>query len=105
MTCFRLVTQGYNAGKKINKNETCRTVYFNLCLFKNRRLLRQPSAFYEELLFIKEVNCSCLKECICVLSFDVVCVCVDDTDDRLESCTVNPMERVSVGVLTMNTLL
>lgn len=37
--------------------------------------------------------------------FDVVYVCVDDTDDRLESCTVNPMERISVGVLTMNTLL
>lgn len=39
--------------------------------------------------------------------FDVVCVCVDDTDDRLESCTVNPMESVSVSVsvLTTNTLL
>lgn len=37
--------------------------------------------------------------------FDVVFVCVDDTDDRLESCTVNPMERISVDVLTMNTLL
>lgn len=37
--------------------------------------------------------------------FDVVYVCVDDTDDRLESCTVNPMERISVDVLTMNTLL
>lgn len=37
--------------------------------------------------------------------FDVVYVCVDDTDGRLESCTVNPMERISVDVLTMNTLL
>lgn len=31
---------------------------------------------YEELLFIKEVNCSCFKECVCVLSFDVAFVLI-----------------------------